>query len=417
MAWWRWFLVVIGSVATALIMLALGFFAESRITTDLSQAQLDPFYMTPDPLLGEPGTLLRIEPLDVDVPGGSGFRMLYVSERPDGERAVSGGMVFIPNTPAVSSGRPVVAWAHGTLGQGDACAPSRSRNPLGDTAGWLAQMMSAGWVVTATDYTGLGTQGPNLYLVGEAEVRDVVNSVRAIRQVPEAQAGDSYVVWGHSQGGHSSLWAGHLAPAIAPELNLLGVAAAAPAAELSLIMQEQWQSVVGWVIGPEVIRSWPSYDANLRPDAIVSARGQDLTASLAEECVTMAALDGQAQQALGFDYFSVNPITVPTWRAAAEEQTPPPMPSNVPVFIGQSVTDAVVLGWPNGQLQNAWCAAGSTLETMWVYNVAHQGTAVVIGPDVVRWIADRFAGVPAKRTCAQPPPVSSAADVAAITGP
>jgi pimeloyl-ACP methyl ester carboxylesterase len=417
MAWWRWFLVVIGSVATALIMLALGFFAESRITTDLSQAQLDPFYMTPDPLLGEPGTLLRIEPLDVDVPGGSGFRMLYVSERPDGERAVSGGMVFIPNTPAVSSGRPVVAWAHGTLGQGDACAPSRSRNPLGDTAGWLAQMMSAGWVVTATDYTGLGTEGPNLYLVGEAEVRDVVNSVRAIRQVPEAQAGDSYVVWGHSQGGHSSLWAGHLAPAIAPELNLLGVAAAAPAAELSLIMQEQWQSVVGWVIGPEVIRSWPSYDANLRPDAIVSARGQDLTASLAEECVTMAALDGQAQQALGFDYFSVNPITVPTWRAAAEEQTPPPMPSNVPVFIGQSVTDAVVLGWPNGQLQNAWCAAGSTLETMWVYNVAHQDTAVVIGPDVVRWIADRFAGVPAKRTCAQPPPVSSAADVAAITGP
>lgn len=417
MAWWRWFLVVIGSVATALIMLALGFFAESRITTDLSQAQLDPFYMTPDPLLGEPGTLLRIEPLDVVVPGGSGFRMLYVSERPDGERAVSGGMVFIPNTPAVSSGRPVVAWAHGTLGQGDACAPSRSQNPLGDTAGWLAQMMSAGWAVTATDYTGLGTEGPNLYLVGEAEVRDVVNSVRAIRQVPEAQAGDSYVVWGHSQGGHSSLWAGHLASAIAPELNLLGVAAAAPAAELSLIMQEQWQSVVGWVIGPEVIRSWPNYDANLRPDAIVSARGQDLTDSLAEECVVMAAFDGQAQQALGFDYFSVNPITVPTWRAAAEEQTPPPMPSNVPVFIGQSVTDAVVLGWPNGQLQNAWCAAGSTLETMWVFNVAHQDTAVVIGPEVVRWIADRFAGVPAKRTCAQPPPVSSAADVAAITGP
>jgi len=417
MAWWRWLLVVIGSVATALIMLALGFFAESRITMDLSQAQLDPFYATPDPLLGEPGTLLRIEPLDVEVPGGTGYRILYISERPTGDRAVSGGMVFIPTTPAGSAGRPVVAWAHGTLGQGDACAPSRSQNPLGDTAGWLAQMMAAGWVVTATDYTGLGTDGPNLYLVGEAEVRDVVNSVRAIRQVPEAQAGDSYVVWGHSQGGHSSLWAGHLAPAIAPELNLLGVAAAAPAAELSLIMQEQWQSVVGWVIGPEVTRSWPSYDANLRPDAIVSTRGQDLTASLAEECVTVAALDGQAEQALGFDYFSVNPITVPTWRAAAEEQTPPPMPSNVPVFIGQSVTDAVVLAWPNGHLQNEWCAAGSTLETMWVYNVAHQDTAIVIGPDVVRWIADRFAGVPANRTCAQPPPVSSAAEVTAITGP
>jgi pimeloyl-ACP methyl ester carboxylesterase len=417
MAWWRWFLIVLGSVMTVVIMLGLGFFAESRITTDISQAKLDPFYATPQPLVGEPGTLVRMEPLDVDVPGGTGYRMLYISERPSGERAVSGGMVFIPNRPAEGGTRPVVAWAHGTLGQGDACAPSRSGNPLGDTAGWLAQMMAAGWAVVATDYTGLGTAGPNLYLVAEAEVSDLVNAVRAIREVPEAHAGERYVVWGHSQGGHSSLWAGHLAPVMAPELTLLGVAAAAPAAELSTIMAEQWQSLVGWVIGPEVMRSWPQYDPALRPSAVLTSRGLDLTDALAEECVVMAAFDAQAQQALGYEYFSVNPISVPTWQAAAKAQTPPPLPPTMPVFIGQSVTDTVVLGWPNGQLQEQWCAAGATLETMWLYNVAHQDTAVVIGPDAVRWMAQRFAGAPADRTCAQPPPVRSAADVAALSGP
>jgi hypothetical protein len=56
-------------------------------------------------------------------------------------------------------------------------------------------------------------------------------------------------VWGHSQGGHSSLWAGTLAKKIAPELDLLGVGAAAPAAELAPIVSRQWNQTIGWVIG------------------------------------------------------------------------------------------------------------------------------------------------------------------------
>ena len=93
------------------------------------------------------------------MPGATALRMLYVSERPDGTPAASGGMLFIPDSPAPPEGRPVVAWAHGTLGMGDACAPSRSANPLQDTDNWLDQMMQLGWVVVATDYVGLGHAG------------------------------------------------------------------------------------------------------------------------------------------------------------------------------------------------------------------------------------------------------------------
>jgi pimeloyl-ACP methyl ester carboxylesterase len=404
MRWWQGTLIGIGAFLTLVIMLVVGFVAESQISTQIKQADLADFYATPDPLVGEPGALLRTEPLDVELDGGSVWRMLYVSERPNGQPAVSGGLIFIPEIPATN--RPVVAWAHGTLGQGDACAPSRSGNPLGDMTGWIEQMMAAGWVVTATDYVGLGTEGPNLYLVAEAEVHDVVNSVRAVRNFPQANAGDRYVVWGHSQGGHSSLWSGHLAPDIAPELVLLGVAAAAPAAELPLIMGAQWQGVVGWVIGPEVLRSWPQVYPQLQPEQIVSARGLALSDSIAEECITSAAIEGQFRTQQGQEYFASNPIDSADWARAADLQTPPPLPTQMPVFIGQSTTDAVVLGWPNGVLQERWCAAGSTLDMLWLAEVTHQDTAMVIGPTVVQWLADRFANVPARPDCAFPPPVT-----------
>ena len=109
----------------------------------------------------------------------------------DGVAAASGGMLFVPSSPAPAGGRPVVAWAHGTLGQGDACAPSRSSNPLQDTDNWLGEMLALGWVVVTTDYVGLGTPGTDQYLVAQAEARDVVNAVRAARPPafpPRAQA-------------------------------------------------------------------------------------------------------------------------------------------------------------------------------------------------------------------------------------
>ncbi len=93
----------------------------------------------------------------------------------------------------------------------------------------LDDMLSRGFVVVATDYVGLGTPGQHPYLIGESEARSVLDSVRAARRFPGAKAGDTFAVWGHSQGGHAALFTGQLAASYAPELKLAGVAAAAPA--------------------------------------------------------------------------------------------------------------------------------------------------------------------------------------------
>ena len=377
------------------------------------QAALDPFYSPPQPLGAAPGTLLRTEPLafadpveTTDVEGGTAHRMLYVSARPDGTAAVSGAMVFIPDTPAPDEGRPVLAWAHGTVGMGDACAPSRSTKGINDMAGWLEQALSLGWVVVATDYVGLGTPGPELYLVAQAEVNDIVHSVQAVRQWDLADAGTRYAVYGHSQGGHSSLWAGHLAEEIDPTLDLVGVAAAAPAAMLPEIVSVQWDTAAGWAIGPEALVAWRAIDPSLPLQGVVTDAGISNYERLADECIMLAALEGLARNDLGQSFFAVDPVTAPGWSSVIEAQTPPPLPADMPVFVAQGTADEVVLAWPNALLQEEWCAAGSSLSMLWMGNVGHVPAAINAGPQAITWIADRFAGRPAARTCDVPPPVA-----------
>lgn len=401
----KWTGIVLLAVVLSGVMVLVAGIGSSRVQSSQQQEALDPFYSAPDPLPGPPGTLIRTEPLGVTVPGASAYRMLYVSERPDGTPAVSGGMLFVPDGPAPSEGRPVVAWAHGTLGMGASCAPSRSDNPLGDTDNWLDQMMQLGWVVTATDYVGIGTPGPSLYLVAQSEVRDLVNSVRAARNLPAASASSRYVTFGHSQGGHTSVWSGHLAPQYAPELQLLGVSAAAPALGLINIMGAQWNQAAGWILGPQVIESWPNFYPSADPAAVLTAPGESNTSRLVGECIKDAALEGFARQALGQRFFSVDPGDVPAWADAAVDQTPSPMPPAMPVLIAQGTADEVVLPWPNAIVQEEWCRAGSTISVLWMGGIGHMAAATTAGPQVVPWIADRFADRPAARTCDTPPPV------------
>lgn len=378
----------------------------SQQATKNEQAALDPFYATPDPMPQAVGTVVRREPLDVSVPGGRAERLLYVSERADGTRAVSGGMIFLPDTPAPEGGRPVVAWEHGTLGMGQSCVPSRSADPLHDMTTWIGLMMERGWIVVATDYVGLGTEGPNQYLIAQSEVRDVVNAVRAARNIPEAEAGDRYVTFGHSQGGHSSIWTGHLGPEYAPELTLLGVSAAAPALNLAEIASAQWDTVVGWVIGSDLLESWPTYYPDLPVDSILTKQGADANQRIAAECIKQGGLEALARTKLGQQLFSKDPATVPQWSTALAEQTPPPLPASMPVFIAQGTADEIVLPWPNAMIEKSWCEAGSTISVLWLGGVNHEQVALIGGPAAVDWIDDRFAGRPAARTCDVPPAVA-----------
>ncbi len=407
MKWWK----VLGLVVLALVLVAVtsqvARFLGSRTQADQRQEALDPFYTPPDPLPStKPGTLLRSEPLGATLTGASTFRILYVSQKGDGSPTVSSGMLLIPDSPAPAGGRPVVAWAHPTVGLGDACAPSRRDEPISSqlTEPWMLQMISFGYVIVATDYAGLGTPGISQYLVGQAEANDVVNSVRAAREFKDSGASSTWMVYGHSQGGQSALWTGDLAKNLAPELNLVAVAAAAPAAELVPLVDEQWDETVAWVIGPEVAYGWPSQYPNLPLSAVIAPDQINSTEGLATDCLMTAALGGLVRQNIGRTYFSINPIDNPEWKAALAAQTPAPI-TDLPVLIIQGTADQVVIPNTTALLEQKWCAAGSNLTSVWLGGQGHNHMGEMGGTVAGSWFQRLLAGEKLTNTCSQPPTV------------
>ena len=378
------------------------------------QDALAPFYQPPSPLPDvPPGTVLRSEPLGVAVGGGRAVRMLYMSQTGDGEPRVASGMAFIPNRPAPAGGRRVVAWDHGTIGLGDQCAPSRQADPLRKIP-WVEQMMALGWVVTATDYAGLGTPGPSGYLIAAEEARDVINSVRAVRDLPGADAGTRWISWGHSQGGHAALASAALAPAYAPDLTLLGVAAAAPAAELPMLMELEWNSANAWVIGSDVAGTWPEFYPGLDRAQVLTANGENHWEQLLQACLTRAAYTALfRQEVLHQGFFRISPWRVPAWQERIAQNTPAPLPASLPLFIGQSTTDQVVLPATTSALVRDWCARGSRISTVWISDVSHQQTAITVGPSAVQWMDQLFRGGTPPNDCGLPLPVGPAARPAA----
>jgi alpha/beta superfamily hydrolase len=129
------------------------------------------------------------------------------------------GIVALPPDPPPQQGYPVVSWAHGTLGLGDKCAPSRDSEKIAQILPehhlinqapheLLNAFLRQGWAVVMTDYEGMGIPGPHPYLLGESEARDVLDMVRAARQL-YPQISHRLAIVGHSQGGQAALFAAH----------------------------------------------------------------------------------------------------------------------------------------------------------------------------------------------------------------
>src|SRR3954469_22229146 len=170
--------------------------------------------------------------------GGAGNRLLlYRSTGIRGKAVAVSGTVAIPKGRAPKGGWPVVAYAHGTTGIADSCAPSRDSagNPVHGLNAYayplLQRWLKAGYAVVRTDYEGLGTPGAHPYLIGRSEGRSVLDSVRAARKL-DPRLGRRVVIAGHSQGGHAALWAASLAPKWTPELNVRGTLALAQASHI-----------------------------------------------------------------------------------------------------------------------------------------------------------------------------------------
>jgi pimeloyl-ACP methyl ester carboxylesterase len=366
-----------------------------------AQAQT-PFYETSArEVAGAPGTLIRYEPMAFAPAGAQAYRVLYRSTGMHGEPIAVSGVIVVPPGPAPEGGRPIVAWAHPTTGVVPHCAPSLAIFVFQQMAG-LRQLIEQGAVVAATDYPGLGTPGPHPYLVGDSEARAVIDSVRAARGLPGVGGGNSFAVWGHSQGGQASLYTGLIAGTYAPELNLVGVAAAAPATSLVTLMGDDFKTSGGKNLTAMTLWSWARvYDAPI--EKVVVPEAMPTVDQLASECIE-SIFDIMArrrtEKPLEQHFLSVpNIAAVEPWHSLAAHNTPGPLPSRIPLFLAQGTADDIVRPEVTRGYVQRQCRAGGKVTMKWVPGVGHGFVARDSADAAVTWMMDRFAGTPAPSDC------------------
>lgn len=359
------------------------------------------FYMpSPEEVAGPPGTLIRSEPMPFAPAGAQAYRILYRSTGLNGEPIAVSGVAVIP--PGEAQGpRPIVAWAHPTTGVVPHCAPSLAIFVFQQMQG-LRQFVENGAVVVATDYPGLGTQGPHPYLVGVSEGRSVLDSVRAVRSLPGAGGGNSFAVWGHSQGGQASLYTGILAKSYAPELNLVGVAAAAPATSLTTLMGDDFKSSGGKNLTAMTLWSWSRvFSAPI--DKVVLPEAIPTVDTLANECIE-SIFDilerRRTEKPLEQAFLSVpNIATVEPWRSLAARNTPGTLPPRIPLFLAQGTNDNLVRPEVTRAYMQRQCKAGGKVAMLWLPGVGHGFAGRDAADSAVSWMMDRFAGRPAPSDC------------------
>ncbi len=382
--WGRW--LGVGCIVVTIVVTLLYL----RFQQAATALQPPSFYTPPNPLpAGTPGTIIRKELVIANLPVGAvAWRIMYLSTGINGEPIAVTGVVVAPQDPGPSP-RPVIAWAHGTIGVLPECAVSHTPDPYKQTP-VVELMIREGFVVAATDYLGLGTPGVHPYLVGNISATAILDSVRAAQQL-EVNAGDRFVVWGASQGGQAALWAAQSATAYAPELKLVAAAAAAPAINLTKIIQAKINDQGGGVFIAEALYAWSHVypDANL--DSIIKSDQRVQFERMATTCVsTPAAFLTIGPLLKPSEYLSVDLLTTEPWRTIIDQNTPR-RPITVPLLITHGSADTLIPIELSEADVARRCAAGENVQFVRLPGVGHDARNES-GVLTLGWIQDRFTG-------------------------
>ena len=359
---------------------------------------------------GNPGELIDVEELGT-FNGIDTYRVMYHSRSRQNEDIAVSGFLLAPEGEAPEGGWPVLAYAHGTTGTADQCAPSDGiedviissstledaiadaiNNP-GELEGLLLrQIVEAGYAVAATDYEGLGTPGLHTYLVGKSAANTVIDSVRAARNLPQMQASKSWLTVGLSQGGHAALHAGQYWQEYAPELDLLGVISLASPSQTDLIYTVLAGSDARGYLLMAMAAFSDAYE-ELEVTEILTEQGKDLLKELENVCST-EFLDQAKAFAIDELVAVDNPFATEPWRSIVADNDVNKRPIPAPTLLvhggGDTLIPMIGSTLLNGQLCNLDGQGPTTLE---IYpGATHTGVVGDALEDILLWMDSRVAG-------------------------
>ena len=235
----------------------------------------------------------------------------------------------------------------------------------------------------------------------------MLDSIRAAQQVTGSDAGDKTIIWGHSQGGHAAFFAGDIAPKYAPELKVLGVAAAAPALELGKLAAMDANGVVGSILGSYLLWSWPRTQPGIKLVGIVKPGAQKLINAIASRCL-VGVKNLVEEAAVGEALELSDLISIPKllgdrdWARVLAQDTPREASSGPPLFVAQGTADTVIDPQTTYDFVSRLCAKGREVSGLRMAGIDHLHAGIAAAPALVTWATERLAGKPVANDCVTP---------------
>jgi pimeloyl-ACP methyl ester carboxylesterase len=212
------------------------------------------------------------------------------------------------------------------------------------------------------------------------------------------------LLWGHSQGGQAVLFAAQEAATYAPDLELVAVAAAAPAVELAALLRDNEDLASGVTLGAYAFDAYQQVYGPTHPemslDQVVQPAGVPVVPELTSLCLfgQHKELERIAEPLVG-EFIAGDPATVEPWASLLRDNTPGAVRIDAPMFIAQGTSDKLVDPATTRSYVRDMCAAGERVDFHQEPGVGHALVAERAIPDVVALFADALAGSPTRDTC------------------
>lgn len=374
--------------------------------SDVGDGGVPAFYAWSGALPGEAGVVLAEEPLPADfsVPGaGRATRILYTARDgiADEHMVPVSAAVFLPRGTPPKGGWPVMAWAHGTTGIADVCAPSA--RPRGERDGrYISSWLDAGFAVVASDYQGLGTPGIHPYSNYRASSYSLLDSARAVVRDARYGTANQVILVGQSQGAGTVVAAAGYAPTHAPELKVRGVVATgAPnlsreAIESGLASSATDVMVTGAyaMIGYELTRTHADLDA----DAVFTEQGREIEALVGSACLPDLMKAAAARNLDPSKAFRPGMLKR-LWDTDVDLRSFPTLDLAAPVFFGIGAADTAALPMTTLTLVNDLCSRGNVVEARIYKDKDHSGVVNAAAADAIAFAKAAIEGGPIAPTC------------------
>lgn len=367
----------------------------------------DPFYAQPNPMPNvPPGTILnsrsvQFAPLGIPLPNPA-WQLQYMATDMHGRPQAAIATVVTPLTPSITGNKPLVSLQFAINSPGLKCAPSHqvtgsmeNRNSQLEALEYLPQILALGWTLVFPDHLGPTSSAA----VGRVAAPIVLNGIRAaISFEPLGMSDETPIgMMGYSGGALATTWSAALQPELAPELNIVGVAAAGLPANLEVTAKAFDGDPIFFPVAFGVVVSINRLFPQMLPPGLLNEDGVRLAEAVKDGCLGQTTDGSPAPSGQFANYTTVPDVYATPGVREVLPQLALPQPGEVPTteiyFYHQTLDQLAPLAEVE-KVVDVWCEAGVRIHLFRDLSGEHligAGTAV---PSQYAFLSGRFAGSP-----------------------